>query len=78
MDSFLEISLVGVAASLLIEVINRWLGLDSIKAKILTVAASAFAGGIYVAFKDTLWWATMLEVLMAASTVYAFFLKSKK
>jgi hypothetical protein len=78
MDNFLAIALVGVAVSLLIEGINKWLGFDSMKAKWLTLAMAVFAGGIYVAFKDTSIWQTMLEVLMASSTVYAFFLKSKK
>jgi len=78
LDTFLEISIVGVGASLLIEVINRWLKLDSLKAKFLTLSMSVFAGGIYVAFNNTVWWTTMLQVLMVSSTVYAFFLKGKK
>lgn len=75
MEDFLGIGIVGVAASLIIEAINLKLGVTSVRAKVLTLAVAIALGTFYFLARDTAWWMTVLGVLGAASTVYAFFLK---
>jgi hypothetical protein len=77
MDNFLSILIVGILASLLIEAINKVWGLNSPKAKVVTIGVSIVFGGLYYFLKDTIWWQTILGVLGTASTIYAFFLKKE-
>jgi hypothetical protein len=77
LDTFLQIALVGVLASALIEIINKKFGLGSSMAKVITIGVSILLGTIYFFLKDTVLWQTILGVLGTASTVYAFFLKGK-
>jgi len=72
---FLGIGFVGVALSIVVQSIkDRWGG-DSAGTKALVLVLSLFVGGLYVAFRDTPIFQTVLMVLGAASTVYALFFK---
>ena len=76
METFLQIGIVGVLASLLVE----WLMEDSkIDGRYVAVIVSLLFGGTYWLFSDTAIWQSVLGVLGAASTVYAFiFHKTEK
>jgi len=78
LDAFFSIAIVGVAASFIIEGINRFFGVDSFRAKIITVAVSVSLGVALYFLQGTTVWETILGILGIASAVYAFFLKSKK
>lgn len=75
MDNFLSIAIIGVILSFIIEGINRYLEVNSLGAKIITVVASLVIGGLYFAFSQTQIWESVLGVLASASTVYALLLK---
>jgi len=67
---FLAIGIVGVFLSLIFQYVKGKY------AKLWIVLLSIVIGGAYVYFRQTVWWVTIVQVLMAASTVYALFLKT--
>lgn len=74
---FLAIGIVGVALSLLIEVIQAKFGTGKNTTKILTLALAVAVGSVYYFVRETSYWQTIVGVLTAASTVYAFFFSNK-
>lgn len=75
MDDFIGISVVGSTLSLVVELIRQRLGPNSGRTKAITLGLSIIVGTGYYILRDTVWWQTILGILMAASTVYAFFFK---
>lgn len=75
MDDFLGIMVVGTGLSLVVEMIRQRLGPDSQRTKLITIGLSVLVGTGYYLLRDTVLWQTVLGILMAASTVYAFFIK---
>lgn len=75
MTDFLGIAVVGVIVSLVIETISRYAGTDSLKTKWLTILVTVVFGAAYTFLRSTTWWETILGILAAASTVYAFIFK---
>lgn len=74
-ENFLGIGIVGAALSGIIQFIKVKWETSGLKVKLLTILLSVLVGWLYVALQGTPIWATILGVLAAASTVYAFFLK---
>lgn len=70
---FLAIGIVGAALSMVFQYFKTTSGF---KAKVWTVVLSVIVGSTYVYFRQTVWWETIVGVLVASSTVYALFLKS--
>ena len=71
---FLTIPIVAVGMSLILQGAKQWAPMVS--ARVLTVVAAVMFGSIYYLVADTSWFASFLGMLGAASTFYAFFLKS--
>jgi hypothetical protein len=71
----LEIALVGVALSAIIEVVKNKFGTEGYITKAITIGLALLIGGIIYFLQDTAFWETFLGVLATASTVYAFLLK---
>lgn len=71
----LEISIIGVVASLIMEGVKKIGDITPFGAKVSIVAISIVLGGGYYFLKDTNAWESILGVLASASTFYAFFLK---
>ena len=72
---FLEIGIVGATLSFVIEFIKNKYGTESSTTKGLTLALAIVLGaGIYF-LSGTAIWVSIVGVLAAASTIYAFFLK---
>jgi hypothetical protein len=69
---FLGIGIVGGLLSLATQFIKSKMSTNENGAKFLTIGLSIFVGGVYVVFRDTIWWQTMIGVLGAATTVYSF------
>jgi type IV secretory pathway VirB2 component (pilin) len=67
---FLAIGIIGAFLSLIFQYVKGKY------AKLWIIVLSIIVGGAYVYFRQTVWWVTIVEVLMAASTVYALFLKT--
>lgn len=74
---FLAIGIVGVALSILIELIQAKYGTGKNATKILIIALAIAVGSIYYFLRETSYWQTIVGVLTAASTVYAFFFSNK-
>lgn len=74
-EDFLGIAVVGGLLSLVIQFIKNKLGTDSTATKILTIVLSIIVGGAYFLLRDTVWYATIVGILAASSTVYALILK---
>lgn len=74
-NDFLGIAIVGSALSFLIQYIKGKLGTKSLATKGITIGLAIILGAGYVFLRDTQWWTTIIGVLVAASTFYAFFLK---
>jgi hypothetical protein len=74
-NEILGIAVVGALLSVVIQHLKNVFGTDSTETKLLTVALSVAVGGAYFLLRQTVWWATIVGVLGAASTVYAFVLK---
>lgn len=75
MNDLLGITIVGAALSAIIEGIKSRYGTSSWATKVLTILLSIVVGLVYVWLAGTGVWVSILGVLAAASTVYAFFLK---
>ncbi len=74
-QTFLEISIVGTALSFVIEIIKMKFGPSSVTTKGITILlAFAVGAGIYL-LSGTAIWLSVIGVLAAASTVYAFIFK---
>jgi hypothetical protein len=74
-NDFLGIAIVGSFLSLVIHYIKEKLGTTSFGSKMITLGLAVAVGGFYWFLRDTSAWETILGVLAASSTVYAFFLK---
>ncbi len=70
-QDFLGIGIVGVLLSFVIDWMKKKFGTESTTTKGLTIALSIIVGFVYVYFRTTVWWSTILSVLGVASTVYA-------
>lgn len=71
----LAIPIVGIALSLLTEYLKKKYQTSSFGDKVVTVALSIVLGVLYFLARDTQVFATIIGMLAAASTFYAFFLK---
>ncbi|MDE2105251.1 MAG: hypothetical protein KGL39_48950 [Patescibacteria group bacterium] len=75
-QTFLAIGIVGVVCSLIVEAITRYFSTKPLTSKLVSAVTCLVIGtGFYFASHAT-WWATVLGVLAAASTVYAFVFNS--
>lgn len=71
----LEIAIVGAILAGIIQFLKNKFGTEGWQTKVLTVLLALIVGaGIYF-FQNTSYWETVMGVLTAASTVWAFFLK---
>lgn len=77
-QEFLGIGIVGVAASVLIEVITRYAGSKPLTAKVLSVGVALVLGTAYFFVRQTVWFPTVLGILAISSTVYALFFNKNK
>lgn len=71
---FQTIVIVGAAVSLLQEFIQSK-GWSSFAKSVFAIVLSLGAATVYIALKDTAFWATFLSILAVASAVYAFLIK---
>lgn len=71
----LEIGIVGILASGLIQTIKNTFGTSSNKTKLVTVAVALLGGAVIYFFSGTEYWQSALGVLTTASAVYAFLIK---
>lgn len=74
---FLGIGVVGAALSFLIQFIKSRFSYSPLKIKGLTILLSIVVGGIYYWLRSTVWYETIIGVLVAATTVWAFFLREE-
>ena len=74
-NDFLGIAIVGAALSAIVEFIKNKYGTASWVTKLLTVVLAILVGTGYYFLQGTGLLTTILGVLAAASTVYAYFLK---
>lgn len=74
-NDFMGITIVGAALSGVIEFIKVKFGPTSGWTKALTVVLAVIIGGVYVFFRDTPVWTTIVGVLTTASAVYALVIK---
>lgn len=75
MNDLLGIAIVGAGLSAVIQWLKIKFGAEGLAVKLLTILLAIIVGTLYVFLRDTAVWPTILGVLGAASTVYAFFLK---
>jgi len=78
MDDFLNIAIVGVMLSIIVNYTKTWTKKQGYDTRVVVVFLSIVLGAFYYTASDTVIWEAMLGILGAASTVYAFFLKDKK
>ena len=76
-NDLLAIGIVGVFLSFLIELLQAKFGTGKNATKALTIALAFVVGSAYYFLKETPYWVTIIGVLTAASTVYAFFFSSR-
>ncbi len=71
---FQTIVIVGAAVSLIQEFIQSkaW---SAFAKRVLVIVLSLGAAAVYIALKDTAFWATFLSILTIASAVYAFLIR---
>lgn len=72
-QEILNLGIMGGITSMLLELITSYMGKTA--SKVATVLLSLVVGSVYVLFADASWFATVLGVLVSASTAYAFFIK---
>ncbi len=76
-NDFLAISIVGGMLSIAFELIKKWLPDSSDYKKLAILTLSVGVGTGYWALRQTPYLETVIGVLAAASTVYAFLLKKE-
>lgn len=74
-NDFLGIAIVGAGLSAVIQYIKAVFGPSSNQTKLITLGLAIVLGGAYYLLRDTSMWQSILGILAAASTVYAFFIK---
>lgn len=74
-NDFLAISVVGSFLSLIIQWAKDKYGTESYATKLFTIFFAILFGTVYYYLRSTDYFVTVIGVLMAASTFYAFFLK---
>lgn len=67
--------LVGVAVSLVVQIIKDRLGATRYGTQIAVLALSVLCGGVYVLLNETPYWETFLQILLAAGAFYAFIIR---
>lgn len=75
--SFLSIGIVGAALSYATQWLQDKYGVEGNETKIIAIVGSIVLGAIVWFLQGTAVWASILGVLAAASTVYAFVFKGK-
>lgn len=75
MENALQIGIIGVVLSGVVQWIKLKYGPTSLTTKLIIVGFSVAISGVYYFLKDTLFWQTALAILGIASTVYALFIK---
>lgn len=76
-NEFLAIAVVGGLLSVIFEFINSSYPSNPFKTKLLVIGLSLAVGAFYVWLRSTPYFATVLTILGAASTVYALFFNKK-
>lgn len=74
MGDFLNITVIGVALSLILEAIQKKYGTDSFAMKMSVLLLSILVGGVYYFLSELAIWQSVLGVLGASSAFYAVFL----
>jgi hypothetical protein len=74
-QDILQISVLGIALSAVMEYIKAKLGTTSLTSKLTVVGLSVVIGAVYYFFRDTNIFATILAILGISSTIYALLLK---
>ncbi len=75
LQNFLEIGIVGAAVSLVVALIKHYFGTEGNQSVAVSLIASLVAGAIYIYFKDTAYWPAFIQILTAATTIYAVVIK---
>lgn len=69
-----NLAIIGAALSVVISFVKHFAGTSGNKAAVISIALSFVVAGVYVAFKDTSYWQTFLDILAIANIVYTFVL----
>jgi len=77
-EELLTLGIVGAFTSLVIEIITRYLGTNTIGSKAVTILAAVIIGSLYVWASRSEWSVSVWTILGTASTIYAFFIKKSK
>jgi hypothetical protein len=75
MENLLSLSVVGIFLSIIVNLAKAKWTIEGWQTKTLVLGLSIILGSFYVLFKDTNIFATVLTILGASSTAYAFFAK---
>lgn len=75
LSAFIEIGIVGVALSLVIQGIKARFGPSSFSTKVITVALSVLLGGAFFFLQGTPIFTSIVSILGFATVFYAYFLK---
>lgn len=78
METFIQIGIVGIALSFLVEAIKLRYGPKSGTTKGITLFLSAILGSLYYFANDTAWWQSFLGILATATFFYEYIIKLKK
>lgn len=74
-ENILSITVVGAALSGIIQFLKVKFNAEGLRVKFLTILLAIVVGWLFVLVQGTPLWPTILAILSAASTVYAFLLK---
>lgn len=77
LTSFLSIGIVGAALSMATQWLQDKYGVEGTETKVIAIVGSVILGGAIWFLQGTEIWASILGVLAAASTVYAFIFKGR-
>ena len=72
-SDFLNIGIIGIIASFVVEMITRYSASKPLTSKLIAIGVSLVLGLAYFFASQTAWWTDVLSVLGVASTVYAIF-----
>ena len=76
LQQFLQIGIVGVALSFIVQFVKERYGTDSDVTKVLTIGLAIMLGAGYYFLVGTSLWVPIVGILSSATTFYALFIKN--
>lgn len=74
-SQLLTIGIVGSALTGVVQIIKQMYGTEGTTTKLITIGLAVVIGALLYALQGSVYWPTLLGIIMVSQTIYSFFLK---